>query len=48
MSYLLSALLVASTALASILILSNISRDTSAIYDFMLRVTTAATPNDGV
>lgn len=37
------AALIASTALASILILSNVSRDTSAIYDFMLRVTTAAT-----
>ena len=35
--------LIASTALASILILSNVSRDTAAIYDFMLRVTTAAT-----
>jgi len=35
--------LLASTALASVLILSNASRDTSAIYDFMLRVTTAAT-----
>lgn len=35
--------LVASSVLASILVLSNVSRDTSAIYDFMLRVTTAAT-----
>ncbi|MEP9361043.1 amino acid permease [Sphingomonas sp. KR3-1] len=35
--------LLASTLLASVLILSNITRDTSAIYDFMLRVTTAAT-----
>ncbi len=35
--------LIASSALASILVLSNVSRDTSAIYDFMLRVTTAAT-----
>ncbi|MDG2534288.1 amino acid permease [Sphingomonas sp. HITSZ_GF] len=35
--------LLASTALASLLILSNVTRDTSAIYDFMLRVTTAAT-----
>ena len=35
--------LIASTLLASVLILSNVSRDTSAIYDFMLRVTTAAT-----
>ncbi|RYY29024.1 MAG: amino acid permease [Sphingomonadales bacterium] len=35
--------LIASTALASVLILSNASRDTAAIYDFMLRVTTAAT-----
>ncbi len=35
--------LLASTMLASVLILSTISRDTSAIYDFMLRVTTAAT-----
>lgn len=35
--------LLASTVLASVLILSNASRDTAAIYDFMLRVTTAAT-----
>lgn len=35
--------LIASTVLASVLILSNVSKDTSAIYDFMLRVTTAAT-----
>jgi APA family basic amino acid/polyamine antiporter len=35
--------LLASTVLASVLVLSNVTRDTSAIYDFMLRVTTAAT-----
>lgn len=35
--------LLASTVLASVLILSNVTRDTAAIYDFMLRVTTAAT-----
>jgi APA family basic amino acid/polyamine antiporter len=35
--------LVASSVLASVLVLSNITRDTAAIYDFMLRVTTAAT-----
>lgn len=35
--------LVASSLLASVLVLSNVSRDTAAIYDFMLRVTTAAT-----
>ncbi|WP_204309477.1 hypothetical protein, partial [Enterobacter cloacae] len=37
------AALLASSALASVLVLSNVSRDTAAIYDFMLRVTTAAT-----
>ena len=37
------AALLASTLLASVLVLSNVSRDTAAIYDFMLRVTTAAT-----
>jgi APA family basic amino acid/polyamine antiporter len=37
------AALLASSVLASVLVLSNASRDTAAIYDFMLRVTTAAT-----
>ncbi|MDF2385080.1 amino acid permease [Nostoc ellipsosporum NOK] len=37
------AALLASSVLASVLVLSNVSRDTAAIYDFMLRVTTAAT-----
>lgn len=38
-----AAALLASSLLATILVLSNVSRDTAAIYDFMLRVTTAAT-----
>lgn len=38
-----AAALLASSLLATILVLSNASRDTAAIYDFMLRVTTAAT-----
>ncbi|NYT43080.1 amino acid permease [Sphingomonas sp. R-74633] len=38
-----AAALLASSVLATVLVLSNASRDTAAIYDFMLRVTTAAT-----
>jgi basic amino acid/polyamine antiporter, APA family len=37
------AAMLAASVLASLLVLSNVTKDTAAIYDFMLRVTTAST-----